>query len=347
MLFAISDTNFADKMLTFFRDITFANPEFFWLMLVIPLLALWYILKKQNAEIRMSSLKSFEGIKPSFKVRMRHTLFVLRIIAIALLITALARPQSKSDFRDVKTEGIDLLIAMDISASMLAQDFKPNRIEVAKETAIEFIDNRVNDRLGLIIFSGEAFTQCPLTTDHAIIKNMFKDIKTGMVKDGTAIGMGLATAVNRIKDSKAKSKVIILLTDGVNNSGSIAPLTAAEIAKLYGIRVYTIGIGTIGKALSPIAMYPNGQYEYGYVDVDLDEKMMRGIAEMTGGKYFRATDNMKLKNIYKEIDNLEKTVIQEKTYTNRAERFLPFALLAGILLSLEIILKYTIFRSIP
>ena len=238
-------------------------------------------------------------------------------------------------------------MALDISGSMLAKDFKPNRIEAAKEVAQDFIDSRPNDRIGLVIFSGESFTQCPLTTDHAVIKNLFSGIHTGMVADGTAIGNGLATAVTRVKDSKAKSKVIILLTDGVNNQGSVAPLTAAEIAKAFGVRVYTVGVGTIGKALAPIAMYPDGSYEYGYVDVNIDEKVLNSISDMTGGKYFRATDNNKLKDIYKEIDRLEKTIFEEKNFTNKAEHFLPFAIAAALFLMLEFALRNTLFKSIP
>jgi Ca-activated chloride channel family protein len=335
-------------VLSFFNDITFADKDLRWLFLIIPFLVTWYIWKNRsyNPELRVSSLNEFEGIKPSMKQYMRHGLFVLRITAISLLILVLMRPQSRSSWKDVKTEGIDIVMSLDISSSMLAKDFKPDRLEAAKDVAQDFIDSRPNDRIGLVIFSGESFTQCPLTSDHAVVKNLFAGIKTGMVADGTAIGDGLATAITRVKDSKAKSKVVILLTDGVNNQGSVAPLTAAEIAKVFGVRVYTIGVGTMGKALSPIAMYPNGQYEYGYIDVNIDEKSMTEIAEMTGGKYFRATDNKKLKEIYKEIDRMEKTIFEEKNFTNKAERFLPFAIAAAVLLLLEFILRNTIFRSI-
>jgi Ca-activated chloride channel family protein len=274
-------------------------------------------------------------------------MFAIKMIAIGLLVIVLARPQSKTSWKNITTEGIDIVLAMDISASMLAKDFKPNRLESAKEVAIEFVNARPNDRVGLVIFSGESFTQCPLTTDHAIIKNLMSEIKTGMVADGTAIGMGLATSISRIKDSKAKSKVIILLTDGVNNMGAVAPQTAADIAKAFGVRVYTIGVGTQGKALAPVAMYPNGQYVFDYVAVDLDEKMMQNIADMTGGKYFRATNNDKLASIYKEIDHLEKTIVEERKHTRRTEEFFPFALTAGILLLLDFILKNTVLRSLP
>jgi Ca-activated chloride channel family protein len=231
---------------------------------------------------------------------------------------------------------------------MLAKDFKPDRLEAAKEIAADFIDSRPNDRIGLVIFSGESFTQCPLTSDHAVIKNLFTGIHTGMVKDGTAIGDGLATAVSRVKDSKAKSKVVILLTDGVNNQGSVPPLTAAEIAKAFGVRVYTVGVGTIGKALSPTGgIYPDGTLEYVYADVDIDDRTLTAIADMTGGRYFRATDNNKLKDVYKEIDRMEKTIFEEKNFTNKAEHFLPFALAAAFLLLIEFLLKNNVFRSIP
>jgi len=335
-------------MFDFFNDITFANKELLWLLLIIPAIIAWYIWKNKTftADLKISSLKDFEGIKKSAKQYFRHSLIVLRIFAIALLIIVLARPQSRSSWKDVKTEGIDIVMALDISGSMLSKDFKPDRLEAAKEVAQDFIDNRPNDRIGLVIFSGESFTLCPLTTDHAVIKNLFAGIHTGMVRDGTAIGNGLATAVSRVKDSNAKSKVIILLTDGVNNQGSVAPLTAAEIAKAFGVRVYTVGMGTTGKALAPIAMYPDGSYQYGYVDVNIDEKTLGEIAALTGGKYFRATDNDKLKDIYKEIDRLEKTIFEEKNFTNKAEHFLPFAIAAALLLLFEFLLRNIFFKSI-
>jgi len=332
----------------FFNDITFADKDLRWLFLLLPLLLGWYIWKNRsyNPELKVSTVGGFDGIQPSFRQYSRHGLFALRLTAIALLILVLMRPQSSSSWKDVKTEGIDIVMSLDISSSMLAKDFKPDRLEAAKDVAQDFIDSRPNDRIGLVIFSGESFTQCPLTSDHAVIKNLFAGIHTGMVTDGTAIGNGLATAIARVKDSKAKSKVVILLTDGVNNQGSVAPMTAAEIAKAFNVRVYTIGVGTMGKALSPIGMYPNGQYEYGYLDVNIDEKSLTEIAGLTGGKYFRATDNRKLKDIYKEIDRLEKTIFEEKNFTNKAECFLPFAIAAAVLLLLEFILKNTVFRSI-
>lgn len=336
-------------MFNFFNDITFANKELLWLLLLIPAIIGWYVWKNKTytAELKVSSTANFSGLKKSWKQYMRHSPIVLRLLALALLIVVLARPQSRSSWKDVKTEGIDIVMSLDISGSMLAKDFKPNRLEAAKDVAIDFIDSRPNDRIGLVIFSGESFTQCPLTTDHAVIKNLFSGIQTGMVRDGTAIGNGLATAVSRVKDSKAKSKVVILLTDGVNNQGSVAPLTAAEIAKAFGVRVYTIGVGTMGKALSPVAMYPDGSYQFGYADVNIDEKSLKEISDMTGGKYFRATDNSKLKDVYKEIDRLEKTIFEEKNFTNKAEHFLPFAVSAALLLLLEFVLKNWVFKSVP
>lgn len=332
----------------YINDITFANKELLWLLLLLPLLNVVYILrdKKNKGEVIFSSIQPFSAIKTSWKVVGRHGLYILRLLCIAAVIIALARPQARSSWKDVYSEGIDIMLSMDISASMLAQDFKPNRLEASKEVAIEFIDSRPNDRIGLVIFSGESFTQCPLTSDHAVIKNLFSGIKTGMINDGTAIGMGLINAVSRIKDSKSKSKVVILLTDGVNNQGSIPPITAADVAKEFGVRVYTIGVGTEGKALSPIARYPDGSFEYDYVPVQIDEKVLSQISALTGGKYFRATDNKKLKQVYQEIDKLEKTKFEEKNFSNKEERFLPFALIAGVLLLLELTLRYTVFRSI-
>ena len=309
----------------------------------------WYLLrlKKHEGEFNFSSFTLFKGIKSSGRAKFRHVLFALRVIAFALIIAALARPQSRSSWKNSKTEGIDIMLSMDVSPSMLAKDFKPNRLDAAKDVIIDFIDARPNDRIGMIIFGGEAFTQCPLTSDHKVLKNMIPIIKVGMVEDGTAIGVGLATAVGRIKESKAKSKVIILISDGVNNSGEVAPLTAADLAKTYGVRVYCIGIGTRGKALTPVARYTQDEYEYDYVDVDIDEKTMTEMSNMTGGKYFRATNKSSLKDIYAEIDKMEKTIISEKSFTNKAEHFLPLALMAAILLLVEFLLRFTLFKSIP
>lgn len=336
-------------MLSYFSDIQFAEKHWFWLLIIIPIMITWYLfkLKTYEGEFQYSSFNLFSGIKSSRKAKLRHLLFVLRLITVSLLILAIARPQSRSSWKDIKKEGIDIVISLDVSLSMLAKDFKPDRLEVAKEVLSDFIDARPNDKIGLVIFSGEAFTQCPLTTDHKIIKNMFSDIKAGMLDQGTAIGLGLADAVARIKDSKAKSKVVILISDGVNNTGEIAPLTSAEIAKTFGVRVYCIGVGSKGKALQPIGIYPNGQMEYDYVDVDIDEPTMTKISNMTGGKYFRATDRESLEKTYKEIDELEKTIISEKSFSNKAEHFLPLALGALICLIVEFLLKRFVFKMIP
>ena len=313
------------------------------------MLLAWYLfkLKTYEGEINYSSFNLFTGIKSSLKAKFRHVLFLLRLVALSFLILAIARPQSRSSWKDVKTEGIDIVVSLDVSLSMLAKDFKPNRLEVAKEVLGDFIDARPNDKIGLVVFSGEAFTQCPLTTDHKIIKNMFGDIKAGMLDQGTAIGLGLADGVARVKDSKTKSKVVILISDGVSNVGEIAPLTAADIAKTFGVRVYCIGVGSKGKALQPVALYPNGEMEYDYVDVDIDDATMTQISEMTGGKYFRATDRESLEKTYKEIDLLEKTIISEKNFSNKSEHFLPFTLAAAICLLLEFLLKRFVFKAIP
>jgi Ca-activated chloride channel family protein len=274
-----------------------------------------------------------------------HLPFVLRMLAASLLIVVLARPQSSSSWQDVTTEGIDIVMAIDISGSMLAEDLKPNRLEASKKVAQTFIGNRPNDRLGLVIFAGESFTQCPLTTDHSVILNLFNDVKSGMLEDGTAIGMGLATSVKRLKDSEAISKVVILLTDGDNNSGSIAPATAAEIAKEFGVRVYTIGVGTRGLAPMP---YPDafGRMRYQDVEVKINEELLTRIADMTDGKYFRATDNESLEAVYKEIDELERSKIDVTEYRKRKEEFLPFAIAALLLLACEVLLRQTVLRSI-
>lgn len=336
-------------MINYFEDIQFAEKQWFWLFLLVPVMLVWYIwrINKHEAEFQFSSFNLFKGIKPSLKSRLRHSLFLMRLMAFTLLITALARPQSKSSWKDTKTEGIDIAISLDVSLSMLAKDFNPNRLEVAKEVILNFIDGRPNDRIGLVLFGGEAFTQCPLTTDHKVLKNMFPQIKAGMLNQGTAIGLGLANAVARIKDSKAKSKVIIFISDGVNNVGEIAPITAGELAKTYGVRVYCIGVGTKGKALQPVAMYAEGQYEYDYVDVDVDEKVMTEISELTDGKYFRATDEESLKAIYGEIDKMEKSIVSERNFSKKAEHFLPLAIAAFLLLVLEFIMRYTVFKTIP
>jgi Ca-activated chloride channel family protein len=329
-------------------EMSFANPNFLWLLLTLPLIMGWYVYKNiyRTNSLVISAPALFKGYKTSLKSYLQHIPFLMRSIAIAALIVALARPQSKHSWQDVRTEGIDIVLAIDISASMLAKDLKPDRLEASKAVATKFIENRPDDRIGLVIFSGESFTQCPLTTDHTVLKNLFGSVKTGMVQDGTAIGMGLATAVSRLKDSKAKSKVVILLTDGVNNSGSIAPELAADLARPFGIRIYTIGVGTKGMAYSPVGIYPNGQYAYDYVKVDIDEPVLKKISNATGGKYFRATNNAKLKAIYAEIDKMEKTIIEEKQYSRKAELFHPLAIAALILLVFEFLLKNTVFKTI-
>ena len=328
-------------------DIVFTQPKFFYLLVLLPVMIFLYW-KRENVfypNLRLSSFTGFRFYRPTLKQRLRHSPFVLRLLAMALIITALARPQSSSSLQNISTEGIDIVLAMDISGSMLAEDFKPNRIEAAKKVAMEFIDGRPNDRIGLVIFSGESFTQCPLTTDHAVLKNLFSSIKSGMLIDGTAIGEGLATGVTRIKDSKAKSKVVILLTDGVSNGGSIAPLTAAEIAKAFHVRVYTIGVGSIGMAPFPVQTPFGTQYQQ--MEVQIDEPTMKEISRLTDGKYFRATDNAKLKNIYAEIDELEKTKIEVTEFSRHTEEFLNFALLAGLLFAAEIVLRYTVYKTTP
>ncbi len=328
------------------KNIEFANPEYFYLLIIVPLMAVWYWFNqsKTNAEMQVSSTSVFEKNRKSIRQYIYYILPVLRLLAIALLIVALARPQSSTSSQDVSIEGIDIVMALDVSGSMLAQDLKPDRLEAAKTVASEFFDGRPNDRVGLVIFSGETFTQCPLTTDHSIIKNLFKDIKSGMIHDGTAIGDGLATAVNRLKESEAISKVIILLTDGVNNSGSIDPVSAAEIAKLYGIRIYTIGVGTIGMAPYPVQTAFGTEYRD--VEVKIDEELLKQVTKMTDGKYFRATSNQKLREIYAEIDQLEKSKIDVTEFRRKTEEFFPLAIIAFALLALEFIFRKTIFKTI-
>jgi Ca-activated chloride channel family protein len=329
------------------NNITFANPEFFYLLFLLVPLIIWYIWKDReaNAAIRFSTLKGFAGAGRTAKYWLRHILFAIRLIILSLIIIVLARPQSVNKWQDVNTEGIDIIIALDISGSMLAQDFKPDRLEASKAVAIEFVSGRPTDRIGLVVYSAESFTQCPLTTDHAVLINLFHDIKSGMIEDGTAIGMGLANAVSRLKDSKAKSKVVILLTDGVNNRGSIAPLTAAEIARTFNIRVYTIGVGTQGTAPAPV------QTPYGVqirqVPVEIDEQILQQIANTTDGKYFRATNNQKLIEIYKEIDQMEKSKVDVREYSRKEEEYLAYGLGAVILLLFEIIVRKTVLRNIP
>ena len=330
-----------------FSSLTFANPDLLYLLFLLVPLTGWYIWREREAfaTIQVSSTKSLETEGITFRHVLRHVIFGIRLLVIASVIIVLARPQSTNRWQNVTTEGIDIMIALDISSSMLAQDLRPNRLEASKDVAIEFIAGRETDRMGLIVYSGESFTQCPLTSDHAVLINLFKGIESGMIEDGTAIGMGLANAVSRLKDSKAKSKVIILLTDGVNNRGAIAPLTAAEIAKTFGIRVYTIGVGTMGMAPAPVQT-PFGT-RLQNVKVEIDEETLQKIAAATDGQYFRATDNDKLRGIYREIDQLEKSKIDVKEYSKKEEEYMRFGLLATGLFLLEILIRYLFFRNIP
>ncbi|MDD3322747.1 MAG: VWA domain-containing protein [Paludibacter sp.] len=326
---------------------TFHNPEYLFLLLLLIPVIFWYVweLHKSDASLQISSHQNLLKFPKSKKLKFIHLPFVLRILAITTLILAIARPQASNSWRTEKTEGIDIMLALDISGTMMAEDLKPNRLEASKDVATEFIMSRPNDNIGLVIFSGESFTQCPLTTDHAVLVNLFKGVKYGMIEDGTAIGLGLANAVNRIKDSNAKSKVIILLTDGSNNRGDIAPITAAEIAKTFGIRVYAIGVGSHGIVNVPVQTPVGIQYQQ--MESEFDEKSLKDIAELTGGQYFRATDNSKLRNIYQEIDQLEKTKISVKEYSKKNEEFFIFSLLAFIFLISEIFVRNTVFRKIP
>ena len=331
-----------------FEGIEFLNKEFFWLFLLLPVVILWYVLKnkKQTAELKISSLKGFK-VTNSWLPKFKHLLFVLRFLALALLITALARPRTVDVSSKTKTtRGIDIVMSIDVSASMLAKDLLPNRLEALKKVAAEFIMGRPNDRIGLVEYAGESYTKTPITSDKAIVLRSLKDIKYNTIIDGgTAIGMGLATSVNRLKDSKAKSKVIILLTDGVNNSGFIDPKIASELAVEYGIKVYTIGIGTNGMALSPNSILPNGSFQYSRVQVEIDEDLLKEIASVTGGKYFRATNNKKLAEIYDEINKLEKTEVEEFKFYNYEEKFRPLVLLAALFLFFELMLRFTVYRS--
>lgn len=326
----------------------FANPTYLYLLLLLIPMIGWYIWKlcKSQASLQVSSSEAFDAPgATSWKVYLRHVPFILRMAAVAVLIIILARPQSTNSWQNTSTEGIDIVMAMDISSSMLAQDLKPNRLEASKDVAASFINGRPNDNIGLVVFAAESFTQCPLTTDHTVLLNLFKDVQPGIIQDGTAIGLGLANAVSRIKDSQAKSKVIILLTDGVNNAGEIAPVTAAEIAKTFGIRVYAIGVGTKGMAPYPFQTAFGIQYQD--VPVEIDEPTLKQIAATTGGQYFRATDNTSLKEIYSEIDKMEKTKISIQQYSKKQEEYKNWALLLFALLLVEILLRNTLLRNIP
>jgi len=329
------------------KNITFANPQFFWLLLVLPLMVAWYMYwnKKSKPNVTLSSTIAFRKIS-SWKDYLYHSLFALRLLAVALITIALARPQTHSENAQTKiTDGIDIVMAIDVSSSMLSQDLKPNRFEALKKVASQFVKDRPNDRIGLVVYAGESYTKTPVTTDKSIILNSLAELTYGQVEDGTAIGMGLATAVNRLKESKAKSIVIILLTDGVNNTGVIDPLIAAELAAEYGIKVYTVGIGTNGMALSPYALNPDGSIMYRMLQVEIDESLMKKIAQITHGRYFRATNNQKLQQIYDEINKLETSKIEEFKYTEVDEKFRLLVIIAAVLLFLEFLLKHTVFRN--
>jgi Ca-activated chloride channel homolog len=329
------------------NGVEFAYPKLLLLLLLLIPTVFWYIFKLRSVSaVQISTTIPFEGLPLPFRQALKHALFLMKLLAIALLIIVLARPQSSNSWENVSTQGIDIILAIDISGSMLAQDLKPDRMEASKNVGIEFIAGRPNDRIGLVVFSAESFTQCPLTTDHSVLTNLFKDVKSGIIEDGTAIGVGLANAVKRLKDSEAISKVVILLTDGVNNRGVIDPVTAGELAKTFGVRVYTIGVGSKGNAPYPVLdMFGNTHIMQ--MPVEIDEGVLQQIADITGGKYFRATDNNKLRQIYSEIDRMEKSKINVKEFSRKNEEYLPFAIAAFILLLLEFILRKTIMRSLP
>lgn len=329
-----------------FSNVEFANPQFFWLFLLLPAAVIWYLFKRheETASLKISNTAGFST--KNLLPKLKPLLFALRMLALTAIITAMARPQSEDvSSRTKTTRGIDIVMAIDVSSSMLARDLKPNRLSALKSVAADFIRKRPNDRIGLVAYAGESFTKTPITSDKAIVLSALREISYGDLEDGTAIGMGLATSVNRLKESKAKSKIIILLTDGVNNSGFIEPLTAADLAIEYDIKTYTIGLGTNGNALSPIAYNADGSFKYGMRQVEIDEELLKEISKLTGGEYFRATDNEKLEVIYNEINKLEKTEVEEFRYYKYDEKFRPLILLAGFLVLLEWFLRHTIFRS--
>ena len=330
------------------QSFEYVNPEYFWCLLLLPALLVWYILKrkKQTAALTISSLKGFKTPK-NWLTKLRPVLFALRLIALAAIIVALTRPRDVDESTKIKTtSGIDIVMAIDLSASMLARDLKPNRLEALKNVAARFINARPNDRIGLVEYAGESYTKTPLTSDKGIVLSSLKSIKYNtIIEGGTAIGMGLATSVNRLKDSRAKSKVIILLTDGVNNSGAIDPKIASELAVEFGIKVYTIGLGTNGTAVSPIGILSNGKFQYGNMPVQIDEELLKEIANTTGGEYFRAVSTTRLSEIYEQINKLEKTEIEEFKFKSYDEKFRPIVLFALIVLGIELLLRYTLFKS--
>jgi Ca-activated chloride channel family protein len=331
--------------MTLWNNFEFTHPQFLWLLLIVPLLAIRYFLvrKKDSATLTLSSTQSF---KPTILSRLKPLLNILRLLAISALIVALARPRNVSvSSRINANKGIDIVMAIDVSASMLAKDLKPYRLEALKIVATDFVNQRPNDRIGIVVYAGESFTQTPITSDKRIVKNTIRKIQWGQMDGGTAIGMGLGSAVNRLKESKAKSKVIILLTDGVNNTGFVDPKTATELAKGLGIKTYTIGIGTNGTALFPVSKDATGKLIFQNAPVEIDEELLKYIAQETGGKYFRATNNSKLKAIYAEINKLEKTEIEEYKYYNYDEKYRSLVILAGLLLMIEMLLRFTLYRS--
>lgn len=327
----------------------FANPQYFWLFLLFIPLIVWYILKYKKASptVTVSTTMPFDKLGTSWKVYAKHALFGLRLAALGCLIVIICRPQTRDHWQQSETEGTDIVISLDVSTSMLARDFKPDRFEAAKDVAAKFVTGRETDNIGIVIFAGESFTLVPMTTDKAVLSNYIQDLKIGMLEDGTAIGDGIATAINRIKNGKAKSKSIILLTDGSNNTGTVAPLTAAEIAKQLGIKVYTIGIGTNGNALFPVGTNMFGKMEYQSLPVVIDENTLKKIAGITGGTYFRATDKGTLKNIFNEIDKLEKTQMDVKQFSHTEDNYMPWAILLLLLVCAEIITRHTVLREIP
>jgi len=331
-----------------FNNLTFENPAWFWLLLALPLFVAWYIVKRKESQVPVKFSNTASFSKNSFWGNLKHIMFAMKLLAWVFLTIAMARPRTVDVTTDIKkTRGIDIVMSIDISASMLAKDFRPNRMEVVKEVAAEFVDNRPNDRVGLVVFSGESYTKTPVTSDKVIVQNTLENISySSQIEGGTAIGMGLATAVNRLKDSEAKGKVIILLTDGVNNTGFIEPKTAADLALEYDIKVYSIGVGSMGTALSPVAIDRRGEFQYRNTKVEIDEDLLQEISRLTGGEYFRANNEDKLKDIYEEINKLEKTEIKETKYYNYDEKYPIFVIIAGLLLVVVALMKYTIMRSI-
>lgn len=325
----------------------FDNPWCLLLLLLLIPAIVWYVLKHRTAQasVSISSTEAFDKLPRSYKEYLRHVVFALRLLAIACVIVVLARPMTTDSWHKSSTEGVDVMVALDISGSMLSRDFSPNRLEAAKNVAAQFIAGREYDNIGLVVFAGEGFTMCPMTTDHAVLLNLMKDVDCGMLVDGTAVGDGLATAVNRIKDGPAKSKTIILLTDGTNNAGIVDPITAAEIARSYGIRIYTIGVGTKGMAPSPV-MTPYG-IRYQNMPVEIDEDKLRQIASIGDGQYFRATDENVLKRVFSEIDQMEKTKLSVQQFSRREEAYMPWAILAMLLLGVEILIRYALLRNVP